>query len=130
MLSAKNGNGGILYLSAAWVTCENRDNYLFFLLSMKAMGFNITDIPFMSGKGHFLAAVKYLEQHNNTIVTVKFCLEHIIRNVLHKLNINKTKEAYLIRNAIVNLSSANTYQRFYQSIKKLRSLILLMGLIC
>lgn len=53
MLSAKNGNGGIIQLCAAWVTSENQDNYLFFLLAMKSMNFSITDIPFMSDRGHF-----------------------------------------------------------------------------
>ena len=52
-LSSKNGNGGSIQLYAAWVTSEKLDNYLFFLLATKSMDFNITDIPFMSGQGHF-----------------------------------------------------------------------------
>ena len=79
--------------------------------NMKAMGFNITDIPFMSDRGHFLAAVKYLEQYSNMIVTVKFCLEHIIRNVIARYNLPK-EEVLTLRKGLNGIQSASTYERF------------------
>ena len=117
-LSAKNANGGILYLSSAWVTCENMDNYLFFLLTMRNMGFDITNIPFMSDRGHFLSAVKYLESHNITVVSVKFFIEHIIRNVNHRFYIEKNNTVE-IRNAIMGLQSATTYKNFQNMTHKI-----------
>ena len=60
-----------------------------FFFSMKSMSFYIENIPFMSDWGHLIAAARYLERNLGIIIRVKFCLEHIIRNIIHKFGIDK-----------------------------------------
>ena len=58
---------------------------------MKAYQFDIENIPFMSDRGHLLAAARFLYKVSNIAITIKFCLEHIIRNVIARYDIPKEK---------------------------------------
>ena len=51
-------------------------------------------------------------------MTIKFCIEHIIRNIIHKFSIEKENDEEL-SNTIKNLQSASTYEKFFQFTKKI-----------
>ena len=59
------------------------------------MGWDIENIPFMTDRGHLLAAVRFIYETTNIVITVKFCTEHIIRNVVHLFSIQKIKQPTL-----------------------------------
>ena len=73
---------------------ENKEHFVFFLLSMKSMGFDIESIPFMTDRVNVLSAVQFLYQTTNIVITVKFCSEHIIRNIVNSFSIPKQNNAY------------------------------------
>ena len=91
-MSVKHGFGEVLPLIAAWMQVENKEHFVFFLLSMKSMGFGIENIPFMIDRGDLLSVVRFLYQTTNIAITVKFCTEHIIRNIVLSFSILKTKQ--------------------------------------
>ena len=90
-MSEKHGFGGVLPLIAEWMPVKNKEHFVFFLLSMKSMGFDNENIPFMTDRGNLLSAIRFLYQATNIVITVKFCTEHIIRNIVHSFSIPKTK---------------------------------------
>ena len=110
-LGCKHGFGGALQLMAAWVPCENTSHYVFLLLAMKAMDMDIENIPFMTDRGHMIAAVRFLFKTTGMVISLKFCLEHLIRNVQHKFNIDKDQVGDL-RKCINGMQSAHTYEIF------------------
>ena len=54
---------------------------------MKSIGFDIEGVPFMSDRDHLLVAVRFLQPHAGIVVSIKFCLEHIIRSIQHRFHI-------------------------------------------
>ena len=56
---------------------------------MKSIGFDIENVPFMSDRGHLLSAVRFLQPNTGLVISVKFCLEHIIRNINSRDGLNK-----------------------------------------
>ena len=87
-LCDKHGYGGSLRLMAIWVPIECTEHYVFFLLSMKSINLDIKNIPFMADRGHLLTAARFLHASAKIIITLKFTLKHIIRNVTHKFKIH------------------------------------------
>ena len=112
-LSGKNGNGGIIQLCAAWLPCEDTLNYVFFLAVMQSMKFDIINVPFMSDRGHLIPAARYMERNFNVVISIKFCVEHIIRNVVQKFNIDKERLQEL-RTCVNKLQEASTFEGFQQ----------------
>ena len=90
---------------------ENTANFVFFLLTMKAYQFDIENVPFVSDRGHLLVAVRFLYKLSNIFITIKFCLEHILRNVIGRYEIPKEKVSTLHK-ALNDMQSASTYDRF------------------
>ena len=110
-LSRKNGNGGIIQLCAAWLPCEDTLNYVFFITAMQSMKFDIINVPFMSDRGHLIAAGRYMERNFNIVISIKFGVEHIIRNIVQKFNIERERLQDL-RTAINKLQGASTFEAF------------------
>ena len=86
-LSGRNGNGGIIQLCAAWLPCEDTLNYVYFIELMQSMKFDIINIPLMSDRGHLIPAARYMETKFNIVISIKFCVQYILRNVVQKFNI-------------------------------------------
>ena len=88
-----------------------RCTMFFFLLSMKSIGFDIENVPFMCDRGHLLAAVRFLQPNTQLVISVKFCLEHIIRNINNRFGLNKDNAAKM-RIIMNRLQSASTYEKY------------------
>ena len=93
----------------------------FFLLTMKAYQFDIENVPFMSDRGHFLAAVRFLYKVSNIVIIIKFFLEHIIRHVIGRYETPKEKVSTL-RKALNGMQSASTYDRFCKKMEMLHTM--------
>jgi hypothetical protein len=63
-LSSKYGFEGVLPLIAAWMPVKNKEHFVFFLITMKVMGFDIENIPFMTDRGPLLSAVRFYMKPN------------------------------------------------------------------
>ena len=88
---------------------------------MKAMDMDIENIPFMTDRGHMIAAVRFLFKTTGMVISLKFCLKHLIRNDQHKFNIEKEKVGDL-RKIINGMQSAHTYEIFVEKTKLLSKL--------
>ena len=74
---------------------------------------DIENIPFMTDRGHMIAAVRFLFKTTGMVISLKFCLKHLIRNDQHKFNIEKEKVGDL-RKIINGMQSAHTYEIFVE----------------
>ena len=78
---------------------------------MQSMEFAITNIPFMSDHRHLIAAARCLERNVGVVITIKFCVKHIIRNIIHKFNVDKARLQNL-KTAVNMLQGASTFESF------------------
>ena len=81
---------------------------------------DIESIPIFTNHGKLLPAVKLLHYTKQITVSLKYCLEHIIRNVKAKFKI-PNEHAQLLRNVLGNMQSATNVYYFVSSAKKLES---------
>ena len=86
-LCSNHGFGGFLPLCGAWVPTESAAHFAFFILTMKNIGFEFENVPFMSDRGHLLAAARMLLIVSGISISIKFCIEHIIRNTVANFDI-------------------------------------------
>jgi hypothetical protein len=77
----------------AWISVESKLQHMeFMVLMMEQAGFNVELFPWMSDRGNLLAAATILLCCSEGIsISIKYCLEHIIRNAVHKFKIGKDK---------------------------------------
>ena len=119
-LSSKHGFGGVLPLIAAWMPVENKENFVFFLITMKVMGFDIEKIPFMTDRGPLLSAVRYLYEFQHIEISVKFCTEHIIRNIVKVHNIPKS-DIQTLRQIVMGCQQATKLEVYISNVDKLKN---------
>ena len=119
-LSAKHGFGGVLPVIAAWMPVENKENFVFFLITMKVMGFDIEEIPFMTDRGPLLSAVRYLHEFYDIEITLKFCTEHIIRNIVKVHNISKS-DIPTLRKIVMGCQQATNLEIYITNVDKLKN---------
>ena len=65
----------------------------------------------MSDRGHLIAAARCLERNVGVVITIKFCVKHIIRNIIHKFNVDKARLQNL-KTAVNMLQGASTFESF------------------
>ena len=110
-LCGKHGFGGSLRLCSAWVPTESAAHFAFFVLTMKNSGFDIENVPFMSDRGHLLAAGRLLNTVCGITISVKYCMEHIIRNTIGKFHIKKSAIP-LLRKVISAMQGSDTFEKY------------------
>ena len=120
-LCAKHGFGGTFQLMAAWLPRETAAHMAYFVMLMKEMGFDIENVPFMSDRGHLLAAASLLIRVSGLVISIKFCLEHIIRNVVGKFCIG-IKQIRDLRTITAKMQSATSYSLFMESCDRLKEI--------
>ena len=112
-LCSKHGFGGSLPLCGAWVPTESAAHFAFFILTMKNIGFDIENVPFMSDRGHLLSAARLLHTVSGITISVKFCLEHIIRNTIGKFNLKKL-DVESLRVIVAKMQGATSFEKFIE----------------
>lgn len=88
-VSAANGESGNTPLAAAWIPRETSAGMLFIIVMLAASGFDFSRTPVFTDRGHLLSAVTVAFLSFGIEVSLKYCIEHIIRNVNHHFNIKK-----------------------------------------
>ena len=114
---AINSNGGLLYLACAWVPFEDMSSFLYVLNMLANAGIDIELVPIFTDRGKLLSAVKLLHYTQKVTISLKYCLEHIIRNVKAKFKI-PNEYVQLLRNVLANMQTATTVYYFISSTSK------------
>ena len=110
---AKLGDGSNIMLSMAYVPSETKVHLVWYLLILYYSGIPIQDIPIFSDRGNLIAATKVLKKYYNITLSLKFCLEHIFRNIVHQFKLEKEQGTQsVIRARLHFLQSAETFQIF------------------
>ena len=74
-------NGQNLLLVAAWVPSENIDNLVWVVGMLIISDISVHSVPLCADRGKLLHAAAVLQKEDNVVLSLKCCLEHIIRNV-------------------------------------------------
>ena len=116
---AKLGDGSCILLSIAYVPSETKVHLVWYLLALYYSGIPIETIPIFSDRGNLIAATKALHKHFKITLSIKFCLEHIFRNIVHKFNLEKEQGLQrVIRARLHVLQSAETFEDFRYECEK------------
>ena len=83
----------------------------YYFMAMQSMHFDITNIPYMSDRGHLIAVARFLERNLGVVILIKCCVEHIIRNIIHRFNVNKER-LHNLRMAVNMLQGDPTFESF------------------
>jgi hypothetical protein len=118
LIVAKSGNGSLLFLAAAWIPVESKLHMAFMVLMMDRAGFDVEAVPWMSDRGNLLAAATILKRANGITLSIKFCLEHIFRNVVHQFKIGKDKLG-LLRTAMSAMQASFEFVTYARATDKL-----------
>jgi hypothetical protein len=115
-----DGNGSNIPLGFGLIPSENKQGMIYILLMMYQAGFNFEEFPVFTDRGHILAAVRALAEHYGLVVSVKYCLIHILRNIYHLFNINqRSREGRAVAWFMREMQSAPDVNAFLDAAKKL-----------
>ncbi len=118
---ASDGNGGNIPLAVGWIPSENCRGLVYILLMLRRAGFDFDSFPVFSDRGHIRSAVIVLWRELKLVVSVKFCLQHIHRNILHRFKIKSGKRQDSILVFSLNeMQSAPTFATFLFWCRKLQ----------
>ena len=114
-ITAKTGYGTMLLLAAAWVPTESKEHLTFVILMLVRSGFNFNQFPIMTDRGPLLSVASVIADTHGISLSLKFCLEHIIRNISHQFSLDLDDQLPL-RNAMAILQSSETIGTFLTKI--------------
>lgn len=121
---APNGNGGNMHLACGWVPNESIDSFVFIIRSLHSSGIDVEGVPIFTDRGHLLGAVRVLLTSFGIHISVKYCLEHIWRNVCHKFLFNPdAKEIQALRNVIADMQRARNVGAFIEACRDVTALM-------
>lgn len=89
LIVAKLGNGAQLHLGLAHVPVESGLHMVWIILLLIRGGLDVSSVPIFSDRGNLLAASRILSRDHGIILSLKFCLEHLIRNVVSRFTLCK-----------------------------------------
>jgi hypothetical protein len=119
LINAKTGNGGAIPLAIAWVPSESVEHLSWVLLMIQRCKFDLQSFPIFTDRGKLLSASAALKQSLGIVVSLKYCLEHLIRNVVHKFSLKKSKHQPLLRARMSSVQEADTLSKFIHGMEKL-----------
>jgi hypothetical protein len=118
MLVAKLGNGSSIPLAIAHVPIEPSVHLVWLLLLLVLAGLDVEAFPWFSDRGNLLSASRILFSEYGLLLSIKYCLEHIIRNVTAKFGLKKSGQTQL-RSLIQECQASATIGHFHFAIEKL-----------
>jgi len=114
----KNGNGRNVPIAVAWVPTES-PSHCFWALQMVSMtGIKIDSIPICSDRGNLLSSVRAFHIVYKVTISLKFCLEHVLRNVSASFGLN-TALTELLNQYLTCLHESREMQTFFIQVKNL-----------
>jgi hypothetical protein len=84
----RNGSGANIYLTFSALPDETCNHMAWFLKMLIRAECNITAFPIFTDQGNILAMARALTEEFGLEVSLKFCEEHIIRNMVSKFCIS------------------------------------------
>jgi hypothetical protein len=105
-LVALNGNSAVIPLVVATVPAETTSHMAWFIQMCIRAGYPMEDFPIMTDRGNLLAAARALEEKLNIVLNLKFCVEHLIRNVTAMFDLDKDQET-IIRASVEKIQQSS-----------------------
>ena len=111
LVTVKTSLAHSLSVILAFVPLENANHMSWVVQMIIKTGVDLSDLPVFTDRGNLLAAASVLEQSLGIVMNLKFCAEHIIRNINHQFRIKKAKESQ-VRNAVNALSGSSALDTY------------------
>ena len=83
-------------LAIALVPIENIANMSWFIAMCYVAGLPINKWPIFCDRGHLLSAATYLKETHDFDLNLKYCLQHIIWNIIAKFKITQSLDERLL----------------------------------
>jgi hypothetical protein len=94
MLIGKLGNGTTLPLALCLCPVESSPHLVWFILLLRTSGLDVKSVPWFSDRGNLLAAARILKSQH-ILLSIQFCIEHIIMNVVDWFKIQSSAKPEL-----------------------------------
>jgi hypothetical protein len=118
ILVAKLGNGSTsIPLAIAHVPIKSSVHLVWLLLLLVWAGLDVEAFPWFSDRGYLLSASRFLFSQYGLLLSIKYCLEHIIRNVTVKFGLKKLGQTQL-HTLIQECQTSQTIAHFDFAIEK------------
>jgi hypothetical protein len=104
-LCALNGNSKVYPLVIACVPGEVTSHMGWFVQMCFLAGYNMEDVPIFTDRGNLLAASRALFDECGITLSLKYCLEHIMRNLVKTFSLSKENETHY-RSIVENIQGA------------------------
>jgi hypothetical protein len=118
LMYGKSGNGSSIPLCIAWIPSESSTNLCWVMQLLQRANFDIESFPFFTDRGKLLSSVSTLNIHLGVTVSLKYCLEHLIRNIITKFKIKKGEDKH-IRHLMASLQGSSSIDQFLKSMDTL-----------
>lgn len=116
--SATLGDGSALLLATAWVPTETKRHYCWFLDNLRKAGIDLGKLPLMTDRGVLLSVVNDYLAERHILLSLKYCVEDILRKIESRFSFSKTCQYYL-RSCVQKLSGASTFQEFVWTLSEM-----------
>jgi hypothetical protein len=113
LIVQKLGNGNQVNMGLAHVPVESGLHMVWILLLLLTRGgLDVSYFPIFTGDGNLLAASQILWRHHGILLSIKFCLEHLIQKVVSRY-ISVTKaDTCSVRSIMASMQSSPTINHF------------------
>jgi hypothetical protein len=122
LIVAKLGNGTQLHLGLAHVPVKSSLFMVWIVLLLRRGGLDVESIPIFLDRGNLLAASRILQNDHGLTLSTKFCLDHLIRNVISKFSISKAHTGCL-RAVMASMQSSATIDVFVAETHRLMTVL-------
>ena len=95
-------------------------------VSMKVVGFDVENVPFMPDRGHLLVVNRLLDIVTGITISVKLCTDYLSRNTVGKF---KLKEMCIkpLRKHIANMEDSTGCDRYIYLVMNLLLVLVIYG---
>jgi hypothetical protein len=118
LIVAKLGNGSQVHMGLAHVPVESGLHIVWILLLLIRGGLDVSSTPIFSDCVNLLAASRILWRDHGILLSIKFCLDHLIQNVVSRYSVTKA-DTGLIRSIIASVQSIPTINNFVVAMNRL-----------
>ena len=107
-------NNTVILLAICFLPSEFASHVAWMLLNLAKAGLDLSEYPVQTDRGNITDAVRWIYKQCNYVISLKYCLEHIIRNVNNTFKISDPMRPAL-RLHIQNLHQSTTIHEFHKA---------------
>ena len=89
IVSAMLSNNSVILLAICFLPSEFASHVAWMLLNLAKAGLDLSEYPVQTDRGNITDAVRCIYEQCNYVISLKYCLEHIIRNLTNRFNISE-----------------------------------------